>query len=128
MMEKNAKIYVAGHRGMVGSAIVRELEKQGYQVVACMDGQKVLNTVLTEKPDLILLDVRMPGMDGGEMLKLIRENPETADTNVLIASAHLSESLKHDLEKMEPDGILEKPVHLAKLIASVQKLVDLQIV
>ena len=34
MMEKNAKIYVAGHRGMVGSAIVRELEKQGYLVIS----------------------------------------------------------------------------------------------
>ena len=45
MMEKNAKIYVAGHRGMVGSAIVRELEKQGYQQLAARN--KVLGGTVT---------------------------------------------------------------------------------
>ena len=79
------------------------------------------------QPDLIVLDVRMPNMDGRELLSLIRENPDTADSCVMIASAHLSPELTAELETLHPEMILEKPLHLAKLVASVQKLLDLQL-
>lgn len=99
----------------------------GYELKEADDGMKGALLIGSWKPDLIVLDVRMPNMDGRELLTLIRENPETADTNVVIASAHLSPELTAELEKLEPDVILEKPVHLAKLIACVQKLLDLQL-
>ena len=73
------------------------------------------------------LDIRMPNMDGVELLKLIRENPETADMNVIIASAHLSPELKSDLEKLHADIVMEKPVRLAKLVGAIQKLADLEL-
>jgi len=99
----------------------------GCELREAADGMKGAMMIGSWKPDLIVLDIRMPNMNGQELLSLIRENPETADANVLIASAHLSPELTAELEKQSPDAILEKPVHLAKFVATVQKLVDLQL-
>ncbi len=96
-----------------------------YELKEAPDGMKGAMLAGSWKPDLIILDVRMPNMNGMDFLKLIRENPETADTSVIVASAHLSEDIRKQLEDLDADVILEKPVRLAKLIASVQKLLNL---
>lgn len=97
----------------------------GYQIRTAGDGMKGALLVGSWKPDLIVLDIRMPQMNGQELLTLIRENPESADTSVVIASAHLSPELTAELETLAPDAILEKPVRLAKFVAAIQKLLDL---
>ena len=99
----------------------------GYEIREAADGMKGALLIGSWQPDLIVLDVRMPNMDGRELLSLIRENPDTADSCVMIASAHLSPELTAELETLHPEMILEKPPHLAKLVASVQKLLDLQL-
>jgi len=60
------------------------LERQGHVVVTAYDGREALEKVGTEKPDLILLDVMMPYVDGIEVLKTIRRNPETAKIPVIM--------------------------------------------
>ncbi len=97
----------------------------GYEIREAEDGMKGALMIGSWKPDLVILDVRMPRMDGRELLRLIRA--ETTDMPVIIASAHLSEELTTDLQTMQPEIILEKPVHLAKLIAAIQKILDLQL-
>ncbi len=99
----------------------------GYELKEASDGMKGAMLLGSWKPDLVILDIRMPRMDGRELLSLIRENPETAGTSVIIASAHLSPELTGELQPLSPDLILEKPVHLAKLAAAIQKILDLQL-
>lgn len=100
---------------------------KSYELKEASDGMKGALIIGSWKPDLVILDIRMPNMDGVELLKLIRENPETADINVIIASAHLSPELKSDLEKLHADIVMEKPVRLAKLVGAIQKLADLEL-
>lgn len=97
----------------------------GYELKEASDGMKGAMLIGSWKPDLIILDLRMPNMDGRELLSLIRENPDTAEAGVIVVSAHLSPELAESLNTLKPDAVLEKPLHLAKLIASVQKLLDL---
>ncbi len=97
----------------------------GYELKEASDGMKGAMLLGSWKPDLVILDIRMPRMDGTELLKLIRENPETAETAVIIASAHLLPELSRTLQEYAPEQILEKPVHLAKLVAAIQKELDL---
>ncbi len=99
----------------------------GYELKEAADGMKGAMLLGSWKPDLVILDIRMPNMDGRELLSLIRENPETAETAVIITSAHLSPELTEDLQRLKPDQILEKPVHLARLVAAIQKELDLGI-
>lgn len=99
----------------------------GYEMKETVDGMQGALLLGGWKPDLVILDVRMPNMNGVEFLRLLRSNPDTTDTNVLVASAHLSPEVKEELTRLDADIIMEKPVRLAKLVASVQKLADLKL-
>lgn len=98
---------------------------QGYELKCASDGMQGAMLVGAWKPDLIILDVRMPHMNGEELLKLIRDNPDTGDAPVIVASAHLSEDLIARLEAGRANVVLEKPVRIAKLIAAIQKQIGL---
>lgn len=98
---------------------------QGYELKCASDGMQGAMLVGAWKPDLMILDIRMPNMNGEELLRLIRNNPETSDAPVVVASAHLSEDSIARLEELSASAILEKPVRIARLIATIQKLLDL---
>lgn len=100
---------------------------KGYELREAADGTQGSLMTGTWVPDIIILDIRMPNMNGLEFMRFLRENPVSSDTKVIIASAHLSPELKTELEGLDADIILEKPVRLAKIIASVQKLVNLEL-
>ncbi len=100
---------------------------KGFELKEAVDGMMGALLVGSWKPDLIVLDIRMPNMNGLELLKHIRENPETAGADVIVASAHLSAEVRAELEGLGAEMILEKPVRLAKLVAAIQKLADLQL-
>jgi two-component system alkaline phosphatase synthesis response regulator PhoP len=63
------------------------LRERGYEVIKAASGQEALTLAATEKPDLVLLDVMMPEMDGWEVLKLLRVDPETEHIPVAMLSA-----------------------------------------
>src|SRR5215208_6989007 len=63
------------------------LARAGYNVVTAFDGREALQKVEAEKPDLVVLDVMMPFMDGFEVLRNLKANPETADIPVIMLTA-----------------------------------------
>ena len=65
--------------------LVKSLKQKGYEVDACYDGDSALDWLLTEKYDLLLLDLNLPGRDGMDLLKTLRE--QDRETRVLILSA-----------------------------------------
>ena len=62
-----------------------------YEIVVALDGESALEIVAEDKPDLILLDIMMPGMDGFEVLEHLKASPDTADIPVVILSAKKGE-------------------------------------
>ena len=99
----------------------------GCQIRETVDGMQGALLAGTWEPDLIVLDIRMPNMNGVEFLRLLRENPNTSQVKVIVASAYLSPEVREEVEKMRADIIMENPVRLAKLVASVQSLVNLNL-
>ena len=71
------------------------LKKEGYEVVSALDGESGLRLAQSQKPDLILLDLILPKMDGFEVLKKLMKNPETKEIPVIILT---------NLERMEDIG------------------------
>ena len=100
---------------------------KGYELRETVDGTQGALMTGTWGPDIIVLDIRMPNMNGLDFMRFLRENPASSGTKVIVASAHLSPELKNELENLNTDIILEKPVRLAKIIASVQKLANLEL-
>jgi len=96
------------------------LEKAGYGVVIALVGVLALELVLGQNPNLILVDVAMPGMDGLEAMRRIKaERPEM---RVVIASAHSMASDRERFLAAGADDVLSKPFRLGDLVAVVAKL------
>lgn len=83
-----ARIVIAEDDKFLRELASRKLESAGYTLRACIDGADALKSIIEDKPDLVLLDVIMPDIDGFEVLKRLRENPDPtiAKTKVIILS------------------------------------------
>jgi DNA-binding response OmpR family regulator len=98
------------------------LQKQGYQIVAAPNGQKGIAQAEAENPDLILLDVMMPDMDGYEVAKRLRTNPFTASIPILMFTAKTQLDDKVTGFEAGADDYLTKPTHPTELHAHVKAL------
>jgi PAS domain S-box-containing protein len=99
------------------------LTHSGYQVAEAYDGVQGLEAVAADKPDLILLDLKMPRMDGRTVIRRLRQQEETRDIPVIVLSAHpVSDGDERTrLLDMGVSDFLHKPVNMEQLIAEVQK-------
>ena len=97
------------------------LEKHGFQVIVAADGDVGLTMANAENPDLILLDVMLPTMDGFAVCKLLKENAKFRDTPILMFTAR---GLSSDIERGETVGADEyivKPFSGKALVATIRK-------
>lgn len=100
------------------------LQKQGYRIAAANNGKQGLLKVQEEIPDLILLDVMMPQMDGYEVARRLRQNPETAGIPILMFTAKALLDDKVTGFEAGADDYLTKPTHPAELHAHVKSLLS----
>lgn len=103
----------------------KALADEGYTVVAAKNGEEALDMATNFCPDLIILDVSMPDMQGGEVAGHLRDNPETADIPIMFLTALLSK----DQEEREGSIIgghkfMAKPYELEELLSTVSDLLS----
>lgn len=98
------------------------LQKQGYQILVASNGRQGLDLALEEIPNLILLDVMMPQMDGYEVARNLRANPKTVDIPILMFTAKSQLEDKVTGFEAGADDYLTKPTHPAELQAHVKAL------
>ncbi len=98
------------------------LQKQGYSISAATNGEQGLAKALTEKPDIILLDVMMPDMDGYEVARRLRRNPSTKQTPILMFTAKGQLDDKVVGFEAGADDYLTKPTHPSELQAHIRAL------
>ena len=103
--------------------IVRfRLERDGHSVITAADGQTGLMTALTRSPDLVILDVMMPGIDGFEVLRRMKNDERTADTPVIMLTAKTDFPSVAQGWNMDVDNYVTKPFdvnELGKAVADV---------
>ena len=98
------------------------LQRQGYQISAATNGQQGLEKAFDEDPDLILLDVMMPDMDGYEVTRRLRQNPSTLETPILMFTAKTQLDDKVTGFEVGANDYLTKPTHPSELQARVKTL------
>ncbi len=98
------------------------LQRQGYRIVVANNGLKALTMAKAEQPELILLDVMMPDMDGFEVARRLRSEPSTANIPILMFTAKSQVEDKLTGFDAGADDYLTKPAHPAELLARVKKL------
>ena len=100
------------------------LERQGYSILAANNGKKAIDIAQRETPDIILLDVMMPGMDGYEVTRQLRSMDKTAFIPIIMFTAKAQISDKVEGFEAGVDDYLTKPTHPAELIARVKTILS----
>ena len=98
------------------------LEKAGYQVVTASNGLQGLRKARSEKPDLLILDVMLPGVDGFEICHRLRADPQTAQLPILMLSAKFQEIDRQTGLKAGANVYLTKPVSPSEMVSRVEEL------
>ena len=119
MPAKKTTIVVADDDPQLLRLVARNLELEGYQVVTAADGQAALDTITATLPDLAILDVMMPGLDGFTVCQRVRE---FSSLPIMILTAR-----GHDQDKVRgfdlgADDYLTKPFSVAELLARVREI------
>lgn len=117
------KILIVDDEPNIVMSLEYAFKKKDFEVFIARDGTEALEIAEREKPDLILLDIMMPQMDGYETLKRIRESENLGHTKVVFLSA---KSKENDIEKglkMGADGYMTKPFSIKKIISDVEEII-----
>lgn len=100
------------------------LSRRGYGVIPVSSAMECLEKVKAEKPDLILLDVMMPDMDGWELCRTLKDSEETKDIPVVMLTVCTSNaSVERSFKFARCDAHLEKPIVLEKLLGTIEDFI-----
>lgn len=120
---RSAKILIADDERLTSSLTSVALEQVGFTVIQTSNGKELLEKVESENPDLIILDLVMPEMDGYTTNLKLKENEKTRNIPVLIVS---SKGKMRELFELKPEtcpaGFLEKPVPVKQLVEKVNEI------
>ena len=114
------RLLIVEDEKQICDTVAKSLYGAGYEVDTCYDGEEALECILAENYDLIVLDLNLPGMDGMEILKELRQRNE--ETKVLILSARGQIADKVEGLDAGANDYMEKPFHLQELEARIRSL------
>jgi two-component system cell cycle response regulator DivK len=97
------------------------LERSGYEVFAAPDGKAGIEMAALLKPDLILLDIQLPVMDGYAVARHLRQNPELADTPIVAVTSYAMSGDREKVMEAGCNGYIEKPINPDTFVAKVEK-------
>ncbi|MRR16997.1 MAG: response regulator [Deltaproteobacteria bacterium] len=117
-----AKILIVDDEKDIADLVAYNLEKEGFDTIKAYDGGDVLKIVKTQKPDLIILDLMLPRMNGLDLCKAIRANPETAHLPIIMLTAKADEVDKIIGLEIGADDYMTKPFSVKELMARVRSI------
>jgi CheY-like chemotaxis protein len=119
-----AKVLLVEDNEESRDGLSRRLQRKGYETLLAVDGRQAVDVARAEVPDLILMDMSLPVLDGWEATRQLKAVPETRIIPVIALTAH---AMAGDREKALEAGCEDydtKPVEFARLLAKIQSLLD----
>ncbi len=117
------KVLLVEDNEMNRDMLSRRLQRKGYEVVVAKDGLEGVSMAGSENPDIILMDMSLPEIDGWEATRRIKATPETAAIPVVALTAHAMASDREKALEAGCDDFDTKPVELSRLLEKMDKLV-----
>jgi CheY-like chemotaxis protein len=125
-MEKK-KVLIVDDEPDVLKLLGERLSKAGYDVIKASSGKEAIDEATKELPDLIILDIAMPGMDGSEVAAFLRNDPKTKNIPVLFLTCLFTKQEEKVCGHMLGQNFfVAKPYDVAELLSEIQKRVDRQ--
>lgn len=117
-----ARILLVEDNEMNRDMLSRRLKRKGYDVIEAVDGKDGLTKATTEHPDLVLMDMSLPVMDGWQATQKLREHPFGKELPVIALTAHAMASDREKALNAGCDDYDTKPVDLKRLLGKIQAL------
>lgn len=121
----SAKILIIDDNPVIVELLQRKLGREGYEVLGCVDSERAIDECLAGGPDLIILDILMPGMSGWEVMKELKSNPDTASIPVIISTV---KNRPEDMDKgrdLEAADYIAKPYVFSDLLEMVERILGI---
>ncbi len=119
-----AKILIVEDNELNLDMLTRRLERKGYEVISALDGEQGLCMAAEEHPDLILMDMSLPGMDGWEATKHIKADPVIKSIPVIALTAHAMVGDREKSLKAGCDDYDTKPVEFSRLLQKIENFLS----
>ncbi len=119
-----ARVMAVDDDPVIRSLLEVNLEMEGHEVVTATDGQDALNKVRSDPPDLILLDVMMPGLNGWQVAEQLKASPTTKDIPIVFLSARLKEADVRKGAELGVNSYVTKPFDPIDLMELVNRLLE----
>ena len=119
---KKSKILCVDDEPAIREFLTEVLAEDGYEVITACDGLEALSMAAEQQPDLILLDIMMPNLDGMETCRRLREQPTTRDIRIIILTANNTRDRLEESILAGADDFLGKPVDLTELRIRVRSM------
>jgi two-component system, cell cycle response regulator DivK len=110
------KILLVEDNEMNRDMLSRRLERKGYEVIMALDGSQGVSMTISERPDLVLMDMSLPIMDGWEATKTLKANPDTRSIPIIALTAHAMSGDREKALQAGCDDYDTKPIELNRLI------------
>jgi CheY-like chemotaxis protein len=117
-----ARILLVEDNEMNRDMLSRRLIRRGHDVTMAIDGPAGIVSANEHRPDLILMDISLPGMDGWEVTKVLRSRPETASIPIIALTAHAMEIDRRQSLEVGCNDYDTKPIDLARLLVKIDAL------
>lgn len=117
-----AKLLLVEDNDINRDMMVRRLQRRGYTLVSAVDGQQAIDMAKLEKPDIILMDMSLPVIDGWEATRRIKADPAVKHISVIGLTAHAMVGDREQALKAGCDDYSTKPVDFEKLVELINRL------
>src|SRR5690242_107507 len=119
-----SQVLVVDDSPTIRAVLSKMLVQDGYIVLKAPDGESAINTARTELPDLIFLDIVLPGMSGFEVLRTLRRDPHLKSTPIVMISGNLQATEQFYVQRFGADDFMKKPFGRAEVFERIRMLVE----
>jgi two-component system, cell cycle response regulator DivK len=120
-----AKILLVEDNELNRDMLSRRLARRGFDVIVATDGRQAVDAALRERPDLVLMDMSLPVLDGWAATRELKANAQTSTIPVLALTAHAMEGARKSALEAGCDDYDSKPVELERLLGKIERLLGL---
>lgn len=118
------RILIVDDEAPVAALLEQALRNEGYEVARSVDGMDAMNRLHVFKPDVVIMDIMMPRLDGVQTTRLLRRNRSHGDTLIVALSARTDEAAREAMREAGANLYMRKPFTIARLVERIRELLD----